>query len=207
MARTARSVHARKKRRKVLEQAKGYRGTKHSSYKRAKEQVWKSGVYAYEGRKQRKRDFRALWIQRINAGAREHGLSYSRLIHGLRLAEIDLDRKILADLAVTEPEIFGAVVAQAMNALDGKPVDRRVEVERSTEPEQPSQSARSTLEAPAEQTEQAEETEASEVEIEATDAAERKAEQLNVDLSRVEGTGQGGRITVGDVEKAATEDE
>jgi large subunit ribosomal protein L20 len=131
MARTARSVHARKKRRKVLEQAKGYRGTKHSSYKRAKEQVWKSGVYAYEGRKQRKRDFRALWIQRINAGAREHGLSYSRLIHGLRLAEVDLDRKILADLAATEPEIFGAIVAQAKNALDGKPVERRVEVERS----------------------------------------------------------------------------
>src|SRR5215213_10706806 len=90
MARTARSVHARKKRRKVLEQAKGYRGTKHSSYKRAKEQVWKSGVYAYEGRKQRKRGFRALWIQRVNAGAREHDLSYSRLIYGLRLAEIDL---------------------------------------------------------------------------------------------------------------------
>jgi large subunit ribosomal protein L20 len=198
MARTARSVHARKKRRKVLEQAKGYRGTKHSSYKRAKEQVWKSGVYAYEGRKQRKRDFRALWIQRINAGARQHGLSYSRLIHGLRLAEIDLDRKILADLAVTEPEIFGAVVAQAKNALDGKPVDRRVEVERSTEPDRSSQSARSTPEAPAEQAEE---------EIEATVAAERKAEELNVDLSSVEGTGQGGRITVGDVEKAASEDE
>jgi large subunit ribosomal protein L20 len=198
MARTARSLHARKKRRKVLEQAKGYRGTKHSSYKRAKEQVWKSGVYAYEGRKQRKRDFRALWIQRINAGAREHGLSYSRFIHGLKLAEIDLDRKILADLAVTEPEIFGAIVAQAKNALDGKPVDRRIEVERSTEPEQPSQSARSTPEAPAEQ---------AEVEIEATDAAERKAEELNVDLSSVEGSGQGGRITVGDVEKAASGDE
>ena len=90
MARAARSLHARKKRRKVLEQAKGYRGTKHSSYKRAKEQVWKSGVYAYQGRKQRKRDFRALWIQRINAGVREHGLSYSQFIHGLRLAEIDL---------------------------------------------------------------------------------------------------------------------
>ena len=154
MARTARSVHARKKRRKVLEQAKGYRGTKHSSYKRAKEQVWKSGVYAYEGRKQRKRDFRALWIQRINAGAREHGLSYSRLIHGLRLAEIDLDRKILADLAVTEPEIFGAIVAQAKNALDGKPVDRRVEVERSTAPEQPVSDAGRTPEAPAEQVEE-----------------------------------------------------
>ena len=207
MARTARSVHARKKRRKVLEQAKGYRGTKHTSYKRAKEQVWKSGVYAYEGRKQRKRDFRALWIQRINAGAREHDLSYSRLIYGLRLAEIDLDRKILADLAVTEPEIFGAIVAQAKNALDGKPVDRRVEVERSTEPEQPISSASRTPAAPAEQVEEAEEVETSEDDIEATEAAGRKAEELNVDLASVEGTGQGGRITVGDVEKAARRDE
>ena len=207
MARTARSVHARKKRRKVLEQAKGYRGTKHTSYKRAKEQVWKSGVYAYEGRKQRKRDFRALWIQRINAGAREHDLSYSRFIYGLRLAEIDLDRKILADLAVTEPEIFGAIVAQAKNALDGKPVDRRVEVERSTEPEQPMSSASRMPEAPAEQVEEAEEEETSEDDIEATEAAGRKAEELNVDLSSVEGTGQGGRITVGDVEKAARRDE
>ena len=206
MARTARSVHARKKRRKVLEQAKGYRGTKHSSYKRAKEQVWKSGVYAYQGRKQRKRDFRALWIQRINAGAREHGLSYSKLIHGLRLAEVDLDRKILADLAVTEPEIFGAIVAQAKNALDGKPIDRRVEVERSTEPEQPVSSTVLAPEAPAEQVEETEEVETSEDEIEATDAASRKAEELNVDLSSVEGTGQGGRITVGDVEKAAKGD-
>jgi large subunit ribosomal protein L20 len=206
MARSARSVHARKKRRKVLEQAKGYRGTKHSSYKRAKEQVWKSGVYAYEGRKQRKRDFRALWIQRINAGAREYGLSYSRLIHGLRLAEVDLDRKILADLAVTEPEIFGAIVAQAKNALDGKPIDRRVEVERSTEPEQPVSSTVRTPEAPAERVEETEEVETSEDEIEATDAASRKAEELNVDLSSVEGTGQGGRITVGDVEKAAKGD-
>jgi large subunit ribosomal protein L20 len=206
MARTARSVHARKKRRKILEQAKGYRGTKHSSYKRAKEQVWKSGVYAYEGRKQRKRDFRALWIQRINAGAREHGLSYSRLVHGLRLAEVDLDRKILADLAVTEPEIFGAIVTQAKNALDGKPVDRRVEVERSTEPEQPLSSAGRTPKAPAEQVEEAEEVETSEEDIEATDAASRKAEELNVDLSSVEGTGKGGRITVGDVAKVARGD-
>ena len=118
MARTARSVHARKKRKKVLEQAKGYRGTKKSSYKRAKEQVWKGGVYAYAHRKQRKRDFRALWIQRINAGAREQGLSYSRLVHGLKLAEIDLDRKILADLAVTEPEAFAAVVGKAKDALE-----------------------------------------------------------------------------------------
>ena len=198
MARTARSIHARKKRRKVLGQAKGYRGTKHSSYKRAKEQVWKSGVYAYEGRKQRKRDFRALWIQRINAGAREHGLSYSKLIHGLKLAEIDLDRKILADLAVTEPEIFGAVVGQAKNALEGNPVERRVEVERQIEAaksEVPPEAAAETPEAEAED------------EVIATAAAARKAEELDVDLSAVEESGQAGRITVGDVEKAAPEDE
>jgi large subunit ribosomal protein L20 len=196
MARAPRSVHARKKRRKVLDQAKGYRGTKHSSYKRAKEQVWKSGVYAYEGRKQRKRDFRALWIQRINAGAREHGLSYSKFIHGLKLAEIDLDRKILADLAVTEPEIFAAIVAQSKNALDGKPVERRVEVERAVAATQP--------EAPADEAE-APESEP-ELEVNATEAAERKAEELGVDITTVEGTGQGGRVIVGDVDDAAEGD-
>jgi large subunit ribosomal protein L20 len=196
MARTSRSVHARKKRRKVLDQAKGYRGTKHSSYKRAKEQVWKSGVYAYEGRKQRKRDFRALWIQRINAGAREHGLSYSKFIHGLKLAEIDLDRKILADLAVTEPEIFAAIVAQSKNALDGKPVERRVEVERavaSTQPETPTDETETQESVP-------------EVAVNATEAAERKAEELGVDITTVEGTGQGGRVVVGDVDDAAEGD-
>jgi large subunit ribosomal protein L20 len=118
VARASRSLHARKKRRKVLAQVKGYRGTKKSSYRRAKEQVWKSGVYAYEGRKQRKRDFRSLWIQRINAGAREHGLSYSQLVHGLKLAEVDLDRKVLADLAATEPTAFAAVVEKAKDALE-----------------------------------------------------------------------------------------
>jgi large subunit ribosomal protein L20 len=196
MARASRSVHARKKRRKVLDQAKGYRGTKHSSYKRAKEQVWKSGVYAYEGRKQRKRDFRALWIQRINAGTREHGLSYSKFIHGLKLAGIDLDRKILADLAVTEPEIFAAIVAQSKNALDGKPVERRVEVERAVAAAQP--------ETPMDEAETAESE--PEVEVNATDAAERKAEELGVDISTVEGTGQGGRVVVGDVDDAAEDD-
>jgi large subunit ribosomal protein L20 len=200
MARTARSVHARKKRRKVLDQAKGYRGTKHTSYKRAKEQVWKSGVYAYEGRKQRKRDFRALWIQRINAGVREHGLSYSRFIHGLKLAEIDLDRKILADLAVTEPEIFAAIVAQSQNALDGKPVERRVEVERAVAAAQPETPAGD--EAEAEETAQGE----PDAEVNATEAAERKAEELGVDISTVEGSGQGGRVVVGDVDDAAEDD-
>ena len=207
MARTARSLHARKKRRKVLEQAKGYRGTKHTSYKRAKEQVWKSGVYAYQGRKQRKRDFRSLWIQRINAGAREHGISYSQLIHGLKLAEIDLDRKILADLAVSEPEIFAAVVTQAKNALSGNPVARQVKVERTTEPEQPRPKARRKPAAPAEErTTQAPEATDEADEVEATDAAERRAEELDVDLTEVEGSGAEGRVLVEDVEEAADEE-
>jgi len=216
MARTARSLHARKKRRKILKQAKGYRGTKNSSYKRAKEQVWKSGVYAYEGRKQRKRDFRSLWIQRINAGAREHGLSYSQLIHGLKLAEIDLDRKILADLAATEPDAFGAIVAQAKNALNGDPVQRRIEVERKPEePRQQEPAPVAAAEEPAEEpetseTEPAAEAETSEAQpaagLDATDAAERKAGELDVDLASVEGTGSEGRITVGDVEEAAQEE-
>jgi len=120
MARTARSVHARKKRRKTLEQAKGYQGTRRNTYRRAKEQVWRSGVHAYRGRKQKKRDFRGIWIQRLNAAVRQHGLSYSRFMHGLRLAEIDLDRKVLADLAVNEPEAFAAVAEKSKGALEQK---------------------------------------------------------------------------------------
>ncbi len=184
MARTARSLHARKKRRKILKQAKGYRGTKNSSYKRAKEQVWKSGVYAYEGRKQRKRDFRSLWIQRINAGAREHGLSYSQLIHGLKLAEIDLDRKILADLAATEPDAFGAIVAQAQNALNGAPVQRRIEVERK--PEEPRKQEPAPMQATgalveAEASTEAEASAENTSSVDDTDAAERKAEESDVE--------------------------
>jgi large subunit ribosomal protein L20 len=230
LARTARSLHARKKRRKVLDQAKGYRGTKHTSYKRAKEQLWKSGVYAYEGRKQRKRDFRSLWIQRINAGAREHGLSYSQFVHGLRVAEIDLDRKILADLAATEPEAFAAIVAQAKNALDGKPVERRIEVDRRRAEEAPQARQKPKRSKPEPETTAPEPQQDTEVEasgaaergaegrvvvgdveeaaeeerkVNATEAAGRKAEELGVDLRSVEGTGKDGRITVGDVEKAA----
>lgn len=127
MARASRSVHARKKRRKVLEQAKGYRGSTRSSYRQAKEQVWKSGVHAYKGRKQRKRNFRKLWIQRINAASRQHDLSYSQFMYGLRLAEIDLDRKVLADMAVAEPAAFAAVAEQVSNALSGEPVQTKVE--------------------------------------------------------------------------------
>ena len=196
MARTARSLHARKKRRKVLEQAKGYRGTKHTSYKRAKEQVWKGGVYAYEGRKQRKGDFRALWIQRINAGVREHGLSYSQFIHGLRLAEVDLDRKILAELAATEPEAFAAIATQAKNALNGDPVERHIEIERRPEP------------APRRERKPKKKSRAPKVsaEVEATEAAERRAEDLDVDLETVEGSGAEGRVVIEDVEEAAEEE-
>ena len=117
MPRVKRSVHARKKRRKVLEQAKGYWGLKHSSYKRAKEQVDKSLVYAYRDRKAKKRTFRRLWIMRINAAARQNGLSYNQFIAGCRKANIDLDRKVLADLAVRDANAFGAIAAQAKAAL------------------------------------------------------------------------------------------
>jgi large subunit ribosomal protein L20 len=116
--RVKRSVHGRKKRRKVLNQARGYWGLKHSSYKRAKEQVDKSLVYAYRDRKNKKRTFRRLWIMRINAAARREGLSYSQLVSGLRKAEITLDRKVLADLAVSDPEAFGKIAAQAKAALE-----------------------------------------------------------------------------------------
>ena len=118
MPRVKRSVHARKKRRKVLGQAKGYWGLKHSSYKRAKEQVDHSLVYAYRDRKARKRTFRRLWIVRINAAARANGLSYNQFVAGCRKAQIALDRKVLADLAVNDPVAFGAIAAQAKAALE-----------------------------------------------------------------------------------------
>jgi large subunit ribosomal protein L20 len=117
MPRVKRSIHARKKRRKVLDQASGYWGLKHSSYKRAKEQVEKSLVYAYRDRKNKKRTLRRLWIIRINAAARQHDLSYNQFISGLKKAEIELDRKVLADLAVSDPEGFGRIAEQAKAAL------------------------------------------------------------------------------------------
>ena len=117
MPRVKRSVHARKKRRKVLDQASGYWGLKHSSYKRAKEQVEKSLVYAYRDRKTKKRMLRRLWIVRINAAARQHDLSYNQFVAGLKKAEIELDRKVLADLAVSDPAAFGAIAEQAKAAL------------------------------------------------------------------------------------------
>lgn len=120
MPRVKRSVHARKKRRKVLEQAKGYWGEKHSSYKRAKEQVEKSLVYAYRDRKVRKRTLRSLWIIRINAAARREGLSYNQFVAGCRKAGIELDRKVLADLAVSDPAAFAAIAERAKAALQAR---------------------------------------------------------------------------------------
>jgi len=117
MPRVKRSVHARKKRRKVLEQAKGYWGLKSTNYTYAKEQVEHSLVYAYRDRKNRKRTFRSLWIVRINAAARVHGLSYNQFISGVHKAGIELDRKSLADLAVSDPAAFAAVAEQAKASL------------------------------------------------------------------------------------------
>ena len=117
MPRVKRSVAARKKRRKVLEQAKGYWGLKNSHYTYAKEQVEHSLTYAYRDRKNRKRTMRSLWIIRINAAARQHGLSYNQFVHGCTKAGIELDRKVLADLAVSDPAAFGAIADKAKAAL------------------------------------------------------------------------------------------
>jgi large subunit ribosomal protein L20 len=113
MARVKRSVNAHKKRREVLEQASGYRGQRSRLYRKAKEQITHSGVYAYRDRRAKKGDFRKLWIQRINAAVRAEGMTYNRFISGLRTAEVEVDRKILADLAVTDPKAFVALVEVA----------------------------------------------------------------------------------------------
>ena len=118
MSRATSTVHRHAKRKKVLKAAKGYRGRNSTSYRIALERVEKGLQYAYRDRKVRKRNFRRLWIQRINAGAREHGLTYSQFMNGVKQAGVDLDRKILADLAVREPEAFKALVDQAQDALN-----------------------------------------------------------------------------------------
>ena len=117
MARVKRAVHAQKKRRKVLEQASGYWGRKSTHYKYAKEQVEHSLVYAYRDRKTKKRTFRRLWIMRINAAARQHDLSYNQFVAGCKAAGIELDRKVLADIAVSDPASFGQIAEQAKAAL------------------------------------------------------------------------------------------
>ena len=117
MARVKRGVIAKARHKKVLDQAKGYYGARRKIYRVAKQAVIKAGQYAYRDRRQRKRQFRALWITRINAAARGHGLSYSRLIHGLSRAEIEVDRKILADIAVHDQAAFTAIAEAAKEAL------------------------------------------------------------------------------------------
>jgi large subunit ribosomal protein L20 len=116
MARVKRSVHAKKKRRAVLKRAKGFRGDANSHYRQAKEAVFKADTYAYRDRRNRKRDFRRLWITRINAAARLNGMSYSTFIHGMQTAGIELDRKILADIAVRDPETFSRFAEAAREA-------------------------------------------------------------------------------------------
>ena len=110
MARVKRSVNAQKKRREVLERASGYRGQRSRLYRKAKEQVTHSLVYAYADRRTRKGDFRRLWIQRINAGARANGMTYNRFIQGLKAAGVEVDRRMLAELAVNDPQAFTALV-------------------------------------------------------------------------------------------------
>jgi large subunit ribosomal protein L20 len=117
MARVKRSVNAKKKRRVVLERAKGYRGQRSRLYRKAKEQVLHSMTYAYRDRKDRKGNFRRLWIQRINAAARANGLTYNRFVQGLKSAGVEVDRRVLADLAVTDPAAFAALVEVARAAL------------------------------------------------------------------------------------------
>ena len=117
MARVKRSVHGKKHRREVLEAAKGYYGNKSRSFRAANEQVWHSLNYAYRDRRARKGEFRRLWIVRINAATREHGLSYSRFVAGLQAAGVEVDRKVLADIAVTDPATFAKLVEAAQAGL------------------------------------------------------------------------------------------
>jgi large subunit ribosomal protein L20 len=120
MPRAKRGNKRLERRKKILKLAKGYRGTKSKLYRSAKESVERGLNFAYTGRKLKKRDFRSLWIVRIGAAARLNGINYSQLMHGLKVAGVELDRKVLADLAVNQPEAFAAVAAQAKNALEGK---------------------------------------------------------------------------------------
>jgi large subunit ribosomal protein L20 len=117
MARVKRGVTARRRHKKILKQAKGYRGARSRVFRVAKQAVTKAGQYAYRDRRQRRRQFRALWITRINAASRANGLTYSRLIAGLKKAEVALDRRVLSDLAVHDKEAFSAIVERAKTAL------------------------------------------------------------------------------------------
>lgn len=123
MPRVKRGVTARAAHKKVLKQAKGYRGARSRVFRVAKQAVTKAGQYAYRDRKTRKRMFRRLWIARINAAARAHGLTYSRMMQGLKVAGIEVDRKMLADLAIADSDAFGAIVSQAKASLPAEARD------------------------------------------------------------------------------------
>ena len=118
MSRVKRGVTAHARHKKILKKAKGYQGARSKVFRVAKQAVTKAGQYAYRDRRQRKRQFRGLWIARINAGVREHGMSYSRFMNGLKRANIEIDRKVLADLAVADKETFGTLVEQAKAGLE-----------------------------------------------------------------------------------------
>ena len=132
MARIKRGTTTRAKHKRILDQAKGYYGRRKNTIRVARQAVEKAGQYAYRDRKAKKRSFRALWIQRINAAVRAEGLTYGQFIHALKLAGIDLDRKVLADIAMHEGEAFKGIIAQAKGALDKKPAPSKAEGEKAS---------------------------------------------------------------------------
>ncbi|KRE77579.1 50S ribosomal protein L20 [Arthrobacter sp. Soil763] len=134
MARVKRAVNAHKKRRVVLERAKGYRGQRSRLYRKAKEQLLHSFVYSYGDRKKKKGDFRRLWIQRINAASRANGLTYNRLIQGLKAAEVEVDRRMLAELAVSDANAFAALVKVAKDSLPADTSAPAVQAEAAAAP-------------------------------------------------------------------------
>lgn len=136
MTRVKGGTVAKTRRRKVLKQAKGYFGSKHRLYKTAQEQVFHSGKYAYRDRKQNKRNFRKLWITRINAGCRANDISYSKFINGLSKAGIEINRKMLSELAIDNPSAFTELVNTAKKALDGKVVAKKEEIKTETKKEE-----------------------------------------------------------------------
>jgi large subunit ribosomal protein L20 len=129
MPRVKRSVNAKKKRREVLDQVKGYRGSRHRRYRLAKEQLLHSGVYAYRDRRDRKGVFRRLWITRIGAAARAGGMTYSTFIHGLQVAGLEMDRKVLADIAVNDPGAFDQLIEAAKQGLESETKPKRARAE------------------------------------------------------------------------------
>ena len=133
MTRVKNSVTTKARHKKILKRAKGYFGSKHRLYKTAKEQLMHSGQYAYRDRRQKKRDFRSLWITRINAACRENEISYSRFIEGLNKAGIEVNRKMLSEIAISDPKAFAEIVKQAKLGLEGKLVAAKVEVKNEVE--------------------------------------------------------------------------